>query len=393
MKHFPLLALSLVLASAPFQPAPASPQGSKGTDKPAPQDAGQKPPAPAAGEEKKPMEDIVMPTLWVGDDAPAFSIAKWVHGTGVEKLERGKTYLVVVLGPDPTNLDDSLGRLTELQKKHAGKLTVLATLSDSVSSPGSGLAIAEAYAKEHGAQMGFAFGYEKESGLKKGWIDASRQGPPPASFLVNAKGKLAWIGMLEDLEPTLGEVLAGKQDLKKAAETYRKDFTYLLRSRKHTMGFELSVDLESWERAVQHADALLALDPETYVQYGAARFILTATKLKKLDEAYAFAKTFIEGPAKDNAEVLNGIAWNIVDPDNDLERRDLEIALKAASRGVELTERKEVNVLDTLAVVHLLRDELETALTVARECAKLDKRFEDRVKQVEAEIEARKGKK
>lgn len=384
-----LVTLSLATFLSASAPAQVSAQN------PAPQGkAPQGQPAQGAPEvKKKPIEDIVMPTLWVGDDAPAFSIAKWVHGTAVEKLERGKTYLVIVLGPDPTNLDDSLASLTELQKKHAGKLTVIATVSDSASSPGAGLEAAEAYAKEHGAQMGFALGYEKESGLKKGWIDPSRQGPPPASFLVDGKGKLAWIGMLEDLEPSLGEVLAGKQNLKKAAETYRKEFTYLLRTRKYTMGFELSCDLESWERAILNADALLELDPEAFVGYGVARFVLTATKLNKLERAYAFATTFIEGPAKDNAEVLNGIAWNIVDPDNELERRDLELALKAASRGVELTQRKEVNVLDTLAVVHFLRDELETALAVARECAKLDARFEGRVKQVEAEIEARKGKK
>ena len=66
--------------------------------------------------------------------------------------------------------------------------------------------------------MGFAFGCEKDASLAKGWVSPSRQSFPPVGFLVDANGKLAFIGEVAELEPSLGAVLAGKQDLKAAAE-------------------------------------------------------------------------------------------------------------------------------------------------------------------------------
>ena len=41
---------------------------------------------------------------------------------------------------------------------------------------------------------------------------------------------------------------------------------------------------------------------------------------------------------KDNAELLNEIAWFMVDPKNPFEKPDLDLALKAAERANELAK-------------------------------------------------------
>jgi len=79
--------------------------------------------------------------------------------------------------------------------------------------------------------------------------------------------------------------------------------------------------------------------------------------------AYAYgAKRVDEAIAQKNPAELNALAWKIVDPDAKWAKVDLDLALRAAEKGVALTEEKEGAILDTLARVYFLKGDLKKAI-------------------------------
>ncbi len=68
------------------------------------------------------------------------------------------------------------------------------------------------------------------------------------------------------------------------------------------------------------------------------------------ESAYAIARQLVE-EFPEHAAALNWIAWSIVSTEG-LDRRDLELALTAATRANEVTDQEDAAILDTLARVH-----------------------------------------
>ena len=65
----------------------------------------------------------------------------------------------------------------------------------------------------------------------------------------------------------------------------------------------------------------------------------------------------------DDAMLLNSVAWDIAVAEGD---RDLDLALKSASRASQLTSDSDAAVLDTLARVHFERGDLDQAIAWQR---------------------------
>ncbi|MEO6596993.1 MAG: hypothetical protein ABIP94_19780, partial [Planctomycetota bacterium] len=84
--------------------------------------------------------------------------------------------------------------------------------------------------------------------------------------------------------------------------------------------------------------------------------------------------------AKKDAEMLNSLAWTIVDPSVEIADRNLELARKAASKAVELTGEKEPNVLDTMARVHAWQGDFAKAVALQKKAVALLGDVDDEVK-------------
>jgi hypothetical protein len=68
--------------------------------------------------------------------------------------------------------------------------------------------------------------------------------------------------------------------------------------------------------------------------------------------------------AHKDAEALNDIAWKIVDPEAKWGKVDLDLALRAAEKGVALTDEKDAAVLDTLARVWFVKGDVAKAIEI-----------------------------
>ena len=68
--------------------------------------------------------------------------------------------------------------------------------------------------------------------------------------------------------------------------------------------------------------------------------------------------------ADKDSSALNGIAWTIVDPEGKVEKKDLDLALKAAMKADELMKHEDPAVMDTLARVYFLKGDVDKAVEI-----------------------------
>jgi thiol-disulfide isomerase/thioredoxin len=307
-------------------------------------------------------------TLAIGDTAPKLAVSKWVKGTPVKEFEKGKLYVVEFwatwCGPCKT----SIPHLTDLAKKYKDKVSFIG-----VSVWESDQKEVAPFVKQMGDKMAYNVAMDKlpdaatdpsTGAMAKSWMTAAGQNGIPAAFIIDREGKVAWIGHPMEMEATLAKVVGGSygaSDYQKAKDgqemTLRiADFNQKIRAAK-------TANDES--QLLTILDQMMAdTNPGIRAAGGTSKFKYFLSK-KRFDEAYPVAKSLVEGVLKDEGMALNDLAWTIVDPARNLEKKDLDVAMSAAKRSVDLD--KNYANLDTLARVFFLKGDKAKAIELQKE--------------------------
>lgn len=295
------------------------------------------------------------PKLNVGDKAPKFEVKEFVKGDPIKELAKGKTHVVEFwatwCGPCRT----SIPHLTDLQKKNPDVnfvgVSVFEREFDKV----------KPFVKDMGDKMGYRVaidsvpeGKEADEGvMAKGWMDASGQAGIPTAFIVNSDGLVAWIGHPMQMDKALGDIVAGKWDLKAEAARIKEE---RVRERKlRTLIAKLQKAQEGGDAKglLAAIDAAIQEDAKLEQMLGRAKFDALIS-VGELDKAIAYGRKLVDDLYKDNSGQLNEMAWAVVDPDRDkkADPKLIKLAIDAAKKGVELTSQKDPNLLDTLACAY-----------------------------------------
>ena len=304
-------------------------------------------------------EEAVAPSLAIGDKAPTLSVEKWVKGSPVEKFEKGKVYVVEFWATWCPPCVASMPHLTELQKKHKEKgLTIIGTTTGD--QRGNSLEAVEKMVKSKGDEkMGYTVAWDKADTTNKAYMEAAGQSGIPCSFVVNQDGLIAYIGHPMGLDDVLDKVISGKYDLKEAQA--------LNKLRK---GLENAMERENWPEALKDIDGLLGKDAKQDPFLAFQKFQILLTQTKDYEKAYAVGKEVVTKYLKDEPQGLNAVAWIIIEAPG-IEKRDLDLALKAAELANDLTKGKESAVLDTLAMVHFKKGSVEKAIDIQKKAIEL----------------------
>ena len=159
------------------------------------------------------------PTLKVGDPAPKIRTGKWVQGDPVKEFEKGKAYIVEFWATWCPPCRRSIPHLNEIWQKYKDKGLVVIG-QDCSERNDSGVA---AFVKKMGDQMTYRValddkGTDPEGRMSKTWMEAAGQEGIPTAFVVNTKGKIAWIGHPMDLNDSIIEgALSDKSAASKSA--------------------------------------------------------------------------------------------------------------------------------------------------------------------------------
>jgi tetratricopeptide (TPR) repeat protein len=166
------------------------------------------------------------------------------------------------------------------------------------------------------------------------------------------------------------QLVAGTFDLKKEAEMAAKREDLQQR-------FQEAAQANDVDKLLALAEEALKVDPDAAAQIGMMKFQLLLMKKRDYPAAYAAATKLFEGEFKDNAQALNEIAWLILDGEG-IEKRDLDLALKVATRADELAKHENPAILDTLARAYF--DKGDTAKALELQKLAVDKADDEEMK-------------
>lgn len=266
--------------------------------------------------------------LKIGDPAPALSIETWVKGEEVKGFEKGKVYVVEFWATWCGPCVVSMPHISQLQDEYKSRgVTFVGVTSVD---PRNSLEKVKEFVKKKDADIRYTIAWDKGQETTKAYMEAAGQNGIPCAFVVDQKGSVAYIGHPMELDPLLPQILAGTFDPAKAARALEQQ-----QARNEFM------------RAYAKA---LRTDPA---------------------KAYDLATRSYDAILHDDAESLNSVAWLMVDPDRKVEKKDLDLALKAATRANELTGFKDSATLDTLARVHFTRGEVDKAIELQEKAVSL----------------------
>jgi thiol-disulfide isomerase/thioredoxin len=287
-----------------------------------------------------------LPTLNTGNPAPALLVNSWIKGSAVESFAKGRVYAVEFWSTTAPPCRKTAPILSELQGVFKDKkLTIIGV---SVGEPG-GRPDVEAYVKRMGPQMAYTVAYDGDGRAAQAYLQASGQDSLPVAFVIDADGRVAWIGHpLDRLDRVLTQVLAGTFDLTKARVAQVRRTAAETRTRPLIAELESRFVAGDNDKALETMDQLAAVDPPITGDWAVNKFAFLLLQKKDTTKAYAYAAAALDGVVKNNADALKAMSWMIID-EAGIEPRDRVLALKLARRADELTTHTDASVLDTLA--------------------------------------------
>lgn len=316
----------------------------------------------------KPAQTIDKPagpvaTLKVGDKAPALSVEKWVKGAPVKAFEPGKTYVVEFWATWCGPCIASMPHLSEIQHKNKDKVTIIGMTSEDTR--GNSLAKVEEMVTAKADGMGYTVAWDNGRTTNEAYMKAADRNGIPCSFVIDGTGTLAWIGHPMFLDIPIDLMVAGKWDAKTGPETVAKAEKALN---------DVSMKARSDPKGALEAYAQLEKDYPAIAATMSDMPFNIALQARDYDKAYALAAKIVDSAINQkDAAKLNMIAWTIVDPEADHEKRDLDLAMKAAVKADEFSGGKDAATIDTVARVYFLKGDVKKAIELQTKAVELAK--------------------
>ncbi len=324
--------------------------------------------------------------LNIGDPAPKLEVKEFVKGDPVKQLEKGKVYVVEFWATWCGPCRATIPHLTELQKKHKDVTVIGVSIAEQ--DPGK----VKPFVQEMGEKMDYRVATDavpegkkaSDGAMSKNWMDAAGQQGIPTAFIVNADNLIAWIGHPAEMDEPLAKVAAGQWDVKAAAARFKEEMA--AQRKMQAITAKLRQAQQKGDKALLTAiDEILKEDPKLESRLAGAKFN-ALVGAGDAAAAAAYGRKLAEEQFKDNAQMLNQLAWLIVDPDRVQDKKPdaklLQVALDAATRANDLTGGKEATVLDTLAQAHFVKGDVAKAIELQEKAVKLapdEKELKDRL--------------
>jgi thiol-disulfide isomerase/thioredoxin len=289
-------------------------------------------------------------TLSIGDKAPPIAIGEWVKGEPVKEFAKGKIYVLDFWASWCEPCIDAIPKLSKLQAEYANKGVIVLGIN-CAEDEDTDIA---AFVNKQGKKMSYSVATDdmrksEEGRMVETWLSPAGQELLPTIFIVNGEGLIAWIGHPAELPEVLPKIIEGKWDLAKAKE----QFTTRAKQAKELFALQeklhLAIEAKRVDEALQAIDEMLKLEPGAAAKSGITKFLILL-RMDEYEKAYAMNDELFKQYNNDS-ESLNEISWSIMD-NEDLAKRDFDMAMKFAVRANEVAKGEDPAILDTLARAH-----------------------------------------
>ena len=120
---------------------------------------------------------------------------------------------------------------------------------------------------------------------------------------------------------------------------------------------------KDWDKVLGILDKQIADNPEEF-GLKMQKFMTMLVQMDQPDKAYAYGDEIAKAHW-DDAMMLNQLAWFVVDSPT-VKTRNLDFALKTATRASEITHDQDPAILDTLARVYFDKGDLKSAIRLQK---------------------------
>lgn len=337
--------------------------------------------APAKAPEKK-------KRLVVGDAAPSLEGIKWHKGEPITGFQAGQVY---VLDFWATWCGPCIAAIPHMNEMHGKLKDKGVNVVGLAIWPRSGMKPVKDFVEARGDKMAYRIGEDVDNKLANSYMRPAGQNGIPCVFIVDQKGKIAWIGHpMDGMDDVVDEVVKGEFD---PVAYEKKKEEREAASAKLEEAFEEALKSGDSAKGLEAAEALMKFDAKKYTQLKIYKYV-ALNKLGKGPEAKAFGAGLVEEAGKD-ADFLNFLAWTIVDPEGDFApggekggealKPDADLALMAATKASELKGGNDPAVLDTLARAHFVKGDFAKAVEVQTKA--IDSADEDFKEQLRSALE------
>jgi thiol-disulfide isomerase/thioredoxin len=325
--------------------------------------------------------------LIIGDTAPQISIGKWIKGDAVESFAKDQVYVVEFwatwCGPCLANMP----HLASLQTEYGDKVTFIGVTAEEDDVVSEFMAQDSRGGQPWSEVLTYTIALDKDRETNTAYMEAAGQNGIPCAFVVGKTGKVEWIGHPAAIDDPLKQVVDGTWDSTKARAEFLAERESAGILEEMAPKINAALQKGDFKTGVELLDQLIAKFPENS-NFKNARFQFLL-KGAMFDEANKTAAVLFEA-SKDDALELNQLAW-ILATGVEGPGPDLDLALAAANRAVELTDSKNASILDTLSRVQFSKGNVEEAIATEKKALEIanaeeKKQFEDSLKEYEAAL-------
>jgi len=294
------------------------------------------------------------PTLGVGDPPPPLVVSRWLRGEPVRRFEPGRTYVVESWATWCQPCLESMPRLSEIQRRHAGRLSVIGVSiweADASKVPGFVERMADrmqyAVATDSVPVGSDGFGGR----FAKQWIEGANMYSHgvPLAYVVDGRGRIAWIGHPSSLDSVVDAVVAGSWNLDAARRRWQEDRAAEAQSEPLLVAYYGAMRANDPAAKRRACEALVGLDPARFGQYALTAFQTVRGDLHDPAAADSLARRWRREYA-DHPAVLRALARGVLlDPQLREDPASLAFALDCAGRANQLEGGTQVETLRALS--------------------------------------------
>jgi thiol-disulfide isomerase/thioredoxin len=314
--------------------------------------------------------------LHIGDEARPLSIEHWVKGEPVKEFKKGNVYVVEFWATWCGPCKASMPHLSESQTKYRDYNVTIIGISDEPLEK-----VTQFMGKEQspGASWDSVISYTLTTDPDRSNHDAYMRAVGatgiPTAFIIGKDSKLEWVGnphpkspdgfdkALEAVVKDEWDRAAFAKEFEAKAQQNRERTAKVNAMRPLQQALQEAIVNKDYEAGMKACDGLIELDPENS-NLRVAKFNAMLRDFNKPTEAYAYGEELVKDNWE-NPEVLNAIAWFVVDAKG-VQTRDLDFAMRAAVQANDLSKEENAAILDTLARVYFEKGEVKTAVRIQR---------------------------
>lgn len=156
--------------------------------------------------------DSSLPTLNIGDPAPPLKLHTWFKGTPFKQFEKGTVYVVEFWATWCKPCKAAMPHLSALAREYKDKVSFLGV--DIYENKSFSVKNVQAFVDSIGNRMDYNVAEQDSNFMEEGWMVPSGDAGIPRTFVVNAEGRLAWIGHPKDLGKILPKIVDNTWDIK-----------------------------------------------------------------------------------------------------------------------------------------------------------------------------------